>query len=162
MERRKFLRNGAASGLAAAIVPGVAGGSEAKPKAASSTEIRAITPERAPKPAGAYSQAIAAGGFVFISGQVPRDPHTQEVLKGDITVQTERVMENLKIILEAAGSSFDRAVKTTVYLQDIGDFDAMNRVYGRYFTASPPARVVVEVARLHAGAHIEIDLIAVA
>jgi len=160
MERRQFLKNGYASGLAAAVVPRVVGGSEQKPGTASGGEIRAITPEGAPKPAGAYSQAIAAGGFVFISGQVPRDPHTQEVLKGDITVQTERVMENLKIILEAAGLSFDRAVKTTVYLQDMGDFDAMNRVYGRYFTASPPARVVVEVARLHAGAHIEIDLIA--
>jgi 2-iminobutanoate/2-iminopropanoate deaminase len=160
MERRKFLRNGAASGLAAAMVPGMAASMEDKPTAAPEAEIRAITPGRAPKPAGAYSQAIAAGGFVFVSGQVPRDPHSQELVKGDITVQTERVMENLKIILEAAGLSFERAVKTTVYLQDMGDFDAMNKVYSRYFTSQLPARVVVEVARLHAGADVEIDLIA--
>jgi 2-iminobutanoate/2-iminopropanoate deaminase len=160
MERRKFLRNGAASGLAAAMVPDATSRVGDKPRAASEAEIRAITPERAPKPAGAYSQAVAAGGFVFVSGQVPRDPHTQELVKGDITVQTERVMENLKIILEAAGLSFERAVKTTVYLQHMGDFDAMNKVYSRYFTAQLPARVVVEVARLHAGAEIEIDLIA--
>lgn len=162
MQRRRFLRTGAASGLAAAIAPRAAESSESKTGRALGTEIRAITPKNAPKPAGAYSQAIAANGFVFVSGQVPRDPQTQQVIKGDISAQTERAIENLKIILEAAGLSLARAVKTTVYLQDMGDFDAMNTVYSRYFGPEPPARVVVEVARLHAGAHIEIELIAAA
>ena len=162
MERRKFMIKGAAGGLAAAMMPRPAGASEAKTKHDPEGKIRVIAPKDAPKPAGAYSPAIAAGGFVFVSGQVPRDPHTQEVITGDIAAQTERAMENIKLILEAAGSSFDRAVRATVYLRDMNDFDAMNKVYSGYFTSQLPARVVVEVARLHAGAHIEIELVALA
>lgn len=160
MERRTFLRNGAASGLVASVVPRVAGGSGDPAAAVSKTKIDAILTERAPKPAGPYSQAIKANGFVFAAGQTARDPQTQQIVEGDITVQTERVLENLKVVLEAAGSSLDRTVKTTVYLKDLGDFGAMNKVYSRYFPSHPPARATVEVAGLNGGSRVEIELIA--
>ena len=121
-----------------------------------------IATDHGPKAIGPYSQAIRANGFVFISGQVPLDPRTQEMVEGDIARQTERVLENLKGIVEAAGSSLDKVVKTTVYLADLADFAAMNEVYGRYFKARPPARATVQVARLPKDARIEIDLIALA
>ncbi len=121
-----------------------------------------ISTDRAPKAIGPYSQAIKANGFVFISGQIPLDPHTQQLVAGDVARQTERVMENLKGIVEAAGSSLDRTVKTTVYLADLADFAAMNEVYGRYFQSSPPARATVEVARLPREVRVEIELIALA
>src|SRR6202521_5020399 len=113
MKRRTFLRNAAASGLAAAVAPGIASGADNKP-ASSGTKLRAISTDRAPKPVGPFSQAIKANGFVFVAGQTARDPRTGQVIEDDITRQTERVMENLKIILEAAGSSLDKTVKTTV------------------------------------------------
>src|SRR6266853_4178187 len=160
MKRRTFLSNAAAGGLAAAIVPGAAGDSGSKP-AASGRKIHEISTNRAPKPVGPFSQAIKANGFIFVAGQTARDPKTGQVIEGDITRQTERVMENLKIILEAAESSLDRTVKTTVYLKDMDDFDAMGKVYSRYFPSHPPARATVEVARLHGG-RVEIELIAVA
>jgi 2-iminobutanoate/2-iminopropanoate deaminase len=160
MMRRTFLRNAAASGLAAAVSPAVAGAAQGKPPA-SGAKLREISTERAPKPVGPFSQAIQANGFVFVAGQTARDPKTGQVIEDDITRQTERVMENIKVILEAAGSSFDRAVKTTVYLKDMNDFDAMGKVYSRYFPSHPPARATVEVSRLHGG-RIEIELIAVA
>jgi 2-iminobutanoate/2-iminopropanoate deaminase len=160
MKRRTFLRNAAASGLAAAIATGVTGAADNKP-IATGTRLRAITTDRAPKPVGPFSQAIKANGFVFVSGITARDPKTGQVIEDDITRQTELVMENIKVILEAAGSSFDRAVKTTVYLKDMNDFEAMGKVYSRYFPSHPPARVTVEVARLHGG-RVEIELVALA
>src|SRR5579864_7501021 len=108
MKRRAFLRNGAASGLVAAIVPGVANSTESQSTRASETTLREISTNRAPKPVGPFSQAIKANGLIFVAGQTARDPQSGEVISGDITVQTERVMQNLKAILEAAGSSLDR------------------------------------------------------
>ena len=119
-----------------------------------------IATERGPKAIGPYSQAIKANGFVFVSGQIPLDPRTQQLVEGDVARQTERVLENLKGIVEAAGSTLDRAVKTTVFLKDMADFAAMNEVYGRYFLSQPPARATVEVARLPRDVRVEIDLIA--
>lgn len=121
-----------------------------------------ITTDRGPQAIGPYSQAVRAAGLVFISGQIPLDPATGEMLSGDIALQTERVMENLRGILEAAGSRMDRVVKTTVYLADMADFAAMNAVYARYFPADPPARATVAVAALPRGARVEIELIALA
>ncbi len=121
-----------------------------------------ISTQRGPKAIGPYSQAIKANGFLFVSGQIPIDPQTNQMIEGDITRQTERVLENLKGIVEAAGSSLDRVVKSTVYLKDLSDFAAMNEVYGRYFPSASPARATVEVARLPRDLRIEIDLIALA
>ncbi len=121
-----------------------------------------IATDRGPKAIGPYSQAIRANGFIFISGQVALDPRTQQIVAGDAAQQTERVLENLKGIVEAAGSSLAHAVKTTVFLKDMGDFAAMNEVYGRYFGKNPPARATVEVARLPKDVRVEIDLIALA
>jgi len=121
-----------------------------------------ISTEKGPKAIGPYSQAIRANGFVFISGQVAFDPATGQLVAGDIAGQTARVLDNLKAILEAAGSSLDKAVRTTVFLKDMNDFTAMNEVYGRYFAHQPPARSTVEVARLPRDVRVEIDLIALA
>ncbi|MGD0906832.1 MAG: RidA family protein [Candidatus Acidiferrales bacterium] len=123
--------------------------------------IEPIATDRGPKAIGPYSQAIRANGFVFLSGQIALDPNTQQVIEGGVGRQTERVIENLKAILEAAGSSTDRVVKTTVFLADMNDFAAMNEVYSRYFIRNPPARSTVEVARLPRDVRVEIDLIAV-
>lgn len=122
--------------------------------------IEPVATDRGPKAIGPYSQAIKANGFVFISGQIPLDPATQQLVQGDVAKQTERVLENLKGIAEAAGSSLNRAVKTSVFLADMGDFTAMNEVYARYFTAHAPARSTVQVARLPRDVRVEIDLIA--
>jgi len=121
-----------------------------------------IATDRGPKAIGPYSQAIKANGFIFVSGQIPLDPRTQQLVEGDIAGQTERVLENLKGIVEVAGSSLDRAVKTTVFLTDLKDFAAMNEVYGRYFPSNPPARSTVEVARLPRDVRVEIELFALA
>ena len=121
-----------------------------------------ISTERGPKAIGPYSQAIRANGLVFISGQVAFDPSTGQLIEGDVAKQTTRVLENLKAIAEAAGSSLDKAVKATVFLKDMNDFAAMNEVYARYFPHHPPARATVEVARLPRDARVEIDLIALA
>ncbi|MGB0035378.1 MAG: RidA family protein [Candidatus Acidiferrales bacterium] len=121
-----------------------------------------ISTERGPKAIGPYSQAIRANGFIFISGQVPFDPATGQLVEGDIARQTARVLDNLKAIVEAAGSSLDHAVKLTVFLKDMNDFAAMNEVYARYFPKNPPARSTVEVVRLPRDVRIEIDLIAIA
>lgn len=161
MKRRVFLRNAAASGMVATVVPGVASSSQGKQALASGARVREIATNRAPKPVGPFSQAIEANGFIFVAGQTARDPQTGRVIEGDITVQTERVMQNLKAILEAAGSSLDRTLKTTVYLKDMDDFDAMGKVYSRYFPSHPPARATVQVSRLHGG-NVEIELIALA
>ena len=115
-----------------------------------------------PKAIGPYSQAIKVNGFVFLSGQIPLDPATQQLIDGDVAAQTERVLENLAGILKAAGSSLQQVVKTTVFLKNMADFAAMNEVYGRHFTQAPPARSTVEVARLPKDVLVEIDVIALA
>ncbi|HLK06187.1 MAG TPA: RidA family protein [Candidatus Acidoferrum sp.] len=119
-----------------------------------------VLTDRGPKPIGPYSQAIKSGGFLFASGQVALDPVTNEFVVGDIARQTERVLENVKGILEAAGSNLHRVVKTTVFLKNMSDFSAMNEVYAKYFSAAPPARSTVEVARLPKDALVEIEVIA--
>ena len=119
-----------------------------------------VLTERGPKPIGPYSQAVKSNGFVFVSGQIALDPKTAEFVGADVSTQTERVLENLKAILEAAGTSLSHVVKTTVYLKDLNEFAAMNAVYARYFPASPPARSTVEAARLPKDALVEIDVIA--
>jgi 2-iminobutanoate/2-iminopropanoate deaminase len=116
--------------------------------------------DRAPKPIGPYSQAVKSNGFVFVSGQVALDPKTGEFVGADIRLQTERVLENLKAILEASGVSLGHVVKTTVFLKDMNDFTAMNDVYARFFTVAPPARSTVQAARLPKDALVEIDVIA--
>lgn len=118
-----------------------------------------IATDKGPKAIGPYSQAIKANGFIFTAGQVPFDPATGQLVEGDIAKQTVRVLENLKAIVEAAGSSLDQAVKATVYLKDMGDFAAMNEVYARYFATNPPARSTVEAARLPRDARVEIELV---
>src|SRR6202163_4614709 len=107
-----------------------------------------IATKEGPQAIGPYSQAIRANGFIFVSGQVAIDPANQQVISGDVAAQTERVMKNLTGILKAAGSGLEKVVRSTVFLKNMGDFGAMNQVYGRYFTAAPPARSTVEVARL--------------
>lgn len=121
-----------------------------------------INTEKAPKAIGPYSQAIKAGGFIFTAGQVAFDPATNQLVEGGTAQQTARVLENLKAIVEAAGSSFDRAVKATVYLKDMNDFAAMNEVYAKYFTSDAPARSTVEAARLPRDVCVEIDLVVLA
>jgi 2-iminobutanoate/2-iminopropanoate deaminase len=126
-------------------------------------EKRAISTEQAPKAAGPYSQAIVANGFVFVSGQVPIDPRTGKLVESaDIGDHVRRVMDNVKAVLEAAGSSLERAVKTTIYLADINEFSAVNQAYAAYFTTNPPARATVQVAKLPLSARVEIDMIALA
>jgi 2-iminobutanoate/2-iminopropanoate deaminase len=123
-----------------------------------------IAVDGAPRPfAGApYNQAIATGGFVFCSGQVAIDPETGSLVDGGITEQTARVLENLKAVLEGAGSSLEKVVKTTVFLADFGEFGAMNEVYATFFKSDPPARSTVEVSALPAGARVEIEAVAIA
>ena len=118
--------------------------------------------ERAPAPVGPYAQAIAHGGFVFASGQIPLDPRTGKLVPGEIEAQTEQVIANLAAVLEAAGASLARVVKTTVYVTDLALFARINGVYARHFPgAVPPARATVQVAALPLGAAVEIDAIAV-
>jgi 2-iminobutanoate/2-iminopropanoate deaminase len=120
-----------------------------------------ITTNDAPQAIGPYSQAIKANGFVFLSGQIALDPATQQLISGDVAVQTERVLQNLSAILKTAGSSIGQVVKTTVFLKNMSDFAAMNEVYGRHFSEAPPARSTVEAARLPKDVLVEIDVIAV-
>ena len=119
-----------------------------------------ISTDRAPKAIGPYSQAVVSSGFAFLSGQIPLDPVTNQLIEGDVAAQTERVLENLKAVLEASGSSLAKVVKTTVFLKDMGEFARMNEVYTRYFPESPPARATVEAARLPRDVRVEIDCIA--
>jgi 2-iminobutanoate/2-iminopropanoate deaminase len=120
----------------------------------------AVSTDGAPKAIGPYSQAIRAGSLLFLSGQIPVDPATGQMVDGDIAQQTHRVFKNLEAILTAAGASFDNVVRTTVYLADMSDFAAMNEVYGTYFSSPAPARATVQAARLPRDARVEIDLIA--
>lgn len=122
--------------------------------------IEIVATDRAPKAIGPYSQAVRANGFVFVSGQIALDPKTQQVVDGNASMQTERVLENLKAIVEAAGSSMKHVVKTTVFLADFEDYSKMNEVYSRYFSENPPARSTVEAPRLPRNVRVEIDLIA--
>jgi len=121
-----------------------------------------IVTDLGPKAIGPYSQAVRANGFVFVSGQIALDPRTQELVPGDITAQTERVLENLRAILQAAGSSLEKIVRTTVFLADMSDFASMNQVYARYFRQDFPARSTVQAARLPRDVRVEIDAIAIA
>ena len=121
-----------------------------------------VATDRGPKAIGPYSQAIKATGLVFLSGQIPLDPATQQLIEGEVGAQTERVLQNIIGILDAAGTSLSRVVKTTVFLKSMNDFAAMNEVYGRHFAAEPPARSTVEVARLPKDVLVEIDVIALA
>jgi 2-iminobutanoate/2-iminopropanoate deaminase len=119
-----------------------------------------ISTKDAPQAIGPYSQAIKANGLVFTSGQIAIDPTTQQVVTGDVTAQTERVLRNLSEVLEAAGSGLGKVVRCTVFLKSMNDFAAMNQVYGKYFNSAPPARSTVEVARLPKDVLVEIDVIA--
>src|SRR5271157_4405414 len=119
-----------------------------------------VVTNRGPKPIGPYSQAIKSNGFLFISGQVGVDPVSGEFAGPSIQQQTERMLENVKAILEAGGVSLSHVVKTTVFLKDMNDFAAMNEVYARYFSAAPPARSTVQVARLPKDALVEIEVVA--
>ncbi len=120
-----------------------------------------ITPGKGPKAAGPYSPALKVNGFVFLSGQIPADPESGEIVTGSIQEATSRVLDNLKLVLEAAGLSLEDVVKTTVYLKDMDDFAQMNETYGSYFSSHPPARTTIEVARLPRDVRVEIDAIAV-
>jgi 2-iminobutanoate/2-iminopropanoate deaminase len=119
-----------------------------------------VATEHAPKAIGPYSQAIVWNGVAFLSGQIPLDPASGQLVEGGVAAQTERVLENLKAVLEACGSSLDRVLKTTVFLKDMGDFPAMNEIYARYFSTAPPARATVEAARLPRDVRVEIECIA--
>ncbi len=121
-----------------------------------------IATDQAPKAIGPYSQAVRAAGLIFTSGQVAIDPATQQVVAGDVAAQTDRVLKNLAAVLAASGSGIDKVLRCTVFLKNMGDFAAMNEVYGRYFTKNPPARSTVEVARLPKDVLVEIDVIALA
>lgn len=120
-----------------------------------------IATDSAPRAIGPYSQAVRAGNLVFASGQIPIDPATGEFVPGGIAEQTEQVLHNLTAVFAAAGVAIDQVIKTTVFLADMDDFNAMNEVYGRFFGAEPPARATVQAARLPRNARVEIDAIAV-
>lgn len=124
--------------------------------------METISTENAPGAIGPYSQAIKAGGMVFCSGQIPINIETGQFVSDDVAEQTEQVLKNLSAVLEAAGSSLDKVVKTGVFLADMDDFVAMNEVYGRYFSDNKPARATVQAARLPRDARVEIDCIAIA
>ena len=120
----------------------------------------AVSTDAAPKAIGPYSQAVRAGGFLFVSGQVPLDPSTGQLVEGGIEAQTRRVMDNLAAVLAAAGASMANVVRSTIYLTDLADFVTVNEIYGSCFDAPAPARATVQVARLPRDARVEIDVIA--
>ena len=122
---------------------------------------RIVRTEEAPEAIGPYSQAVIGGGFVYTAGQLALDPHTGQLVPGDVRIQTKRVMENIKAILERAGSSLAGVVKTTVFLRDLNDFGAMNEIYGSYFQEDPPARSTVQVAKLPRDGAVEIEVVAI-
>ena len=121
-----------------------------------------VATEHAPKAIGPYSQAVVHNGIAYLSGQIPLDPATQQLIEGDIAAQTERVLENIQAVLAACGSSLDGVLKTTVFLADMSEFARMNEVYGRYFSENAPARSTVQAARLPRDVRVEIDCIAIA
>ena len=119
-----------------------------------------ISTDQAPKAIGPYSQAVRWNGMVFLSGQIPLDPATGQLIDGGIEEQTVRVLENLRAVLEASGASFETVLKTTIFVKDLGDFAKVNEIYGRYFPTNPPARATVEAARLPRDVRVEIEAIA--
>jgi 2-iminobutanoate/2-iminopropanoate deaminase len=119
-----------------------------------------ISTEQAPKAIGPYSQDVVSNGIAYLSGQIPNDPVTGQLVEGDIAAQTERVLQNLKAVLEACGASMESVLKVSVFLKDMADFPKMNEVYGRYFASNPPARSTVQAARLPRDVSVEIDAIA--
>jgi 2-iminobutanoate/2-iminopropanoate deaminase len=119
-----------------------------------------VSTEKAPRAIGPYSQAVISGDLIFTSGQIPLDPGTQQMVAGDIRAQTERVMDNLAAVLDAAGVGFENVVKSTIFVVDLGDFGTVNEIYGKRFPRSPPARSTVQVAALPKGARVEIEMIA--
>lgn len=119
-----------------------------------------IYTEKAPKPIGPYSQAVQVGDFIFLSGQIPIDPSTGEMIKGNIRQETRQILENLKAILESQGLGMENVVKVTIFLKDLENFNLVNDVYGSYFSTSPPARSTVEVSRLPKDSNLEIEAIA--
>lgn len=119
-----------------------------------------ISTDRAPKAIGPYSQAVVVNGMAFLSGQIPIDPETNKLIEGDVVAQTVRVLENMKIVLEACESSLAQVVKTTVFVKDLGEFAIINEVYSRYFPENPPARSTVEAARLPRDVRVEIECVA--
>jgi 2-iminobutanoate/2-iminopropanoate deaminase len=121
-----------------------------------------ISTSDAPGALGPYSQAVRAGSAIYCAGQIPLDPKTRQIITGDISAQTRRVLDNLTAVLKAEGLTFEHIVKTTIFLADLADFETVNKVYGSYFKQAPPARSTVQVAALPKGARIEIDAIAVA
>jgi 2-iminobutanoate/2-iminopropanoate deaminase len=121
---------------------------------------KTVSTAAAPKAIGPYSQAVIHNGLAFLSGQIPLDPATNQIVEGDITAQTHRVLQNLKAVLEACGASLASVLKTTVYLSDMADFPKMNETYGSYFGDQPPARSTVQAARLPRDVAVEIDVIA--
>ena len=121
-----------------------------------------IVSDKAPKAVGAYAQAVKAQGFVFLSGQIPLDPATGELVQGDIATQTRRVLDNLKAVLEGAGTDLSKVVKATIYLVDMNDFAVVNQTYAEYFPNAKPARATVAVAGLPRNCRVEIDMIALA
>lgn len=128
---------------------------------AADSSFTPVLSQHAPPPIGPYSQAIACGGMLYCSGQIPLDPATGELVAGDITTQTEQVMKNISAVLGAAGISFANVVKTTIYLTDMADFPKVNLVYGTAFNTAPPARSTVAVAALPKGANVEIEVLAI-
>lgn len=123
-------------------------------------KLKTISSDKAPAAIGPYSQAVQAGNMLFCSGQIALDPATGEMLQGDVVKQAERVMENIAAVLAAAGVGFDDVVKTTIFLVEMGDFAAVNEVYGRYFSSHKPARSTVAVKSLPRGALVEIETVA--
>ena len=121
-----------------------------------------ISTNEAPAAIGPYSQAVRSGSFLFCSGQIPLDPKSGEIVAGDITAQTRRVMDNIAALLRAEGLGFDKIVKTTIFLTNLGDFQTVNEIYGSYFSNEPPARSTVQVAALPRGVNVEIEVIAAA
>ena len=124
------------------------------------SDLKPIQTSSAPQAIGPYSQAIRCGSLVFVSGQIPLDPTTGQLVSGGVDAQTHQVLKNLKAVVEASGSSFDKVAKTTIYLKDMGQFQLVNEIYGSYFKAPFPARATVEVARLPKDVLVEIDCIA--
>jgi 2-iminobutanoate/2-iminopropanoate deaminase len=121
-----------------------------------------ISTNEAPAAVGPYSQAVRAGGMVFCAGQIPLDPKSGQIVAGDISVQTRRVMDNITAVLKADGLTFENIVKTTIFLVDLNDFQTVNEIYGSYFKQAPPARSTVQVSALPKGARVEIEVIAMA
>lgn len=161
MNRRRFIRNTGATALGAAAAQSTSDQAKAQTRRPTSRSVkRKVQTEQAPRPVGPYSQAIVAGNTIYVAGQVPADPKTREPITGPFEDQAVRVFENIKAILEAAGTSMDNVVRVNVYLADLGDFRKMNEIYQRYFREDFPARTTVG-AQLLSTYKIEVDCIAV-